>query len=124
VLYFLSKSIFFFYFNYGDTMEHISADELHNRTANFTSDDLVLDVRSPAEFNEGHIEGAQNTPHEEVTSEVDNLKSYKTVYVHCKMGGRAKMAAEALQGAGLENIVCVSDGGMQRWEDMGWSLVK
>jgi hypothetical protein len=34
------------------------------------------------------------------------------------------MAAEALQGAGLENIVCVSDGGMQRWEDMGWSLVK
>jgi phage shock protein E len=124
VLYFLSESIFFFYLNYGDTMEHISAYELHNRTANFTSDDLVLDVRSPAEFNEGHIEGAQNTPHEEVTSEVENLKSYKTVYVHCKMGGRAKMAAEALQGAGLENIVCVSDGGMQRWEDMGWSLVK
>ena len=105
-------------------MEHISADELHNRAATLSSDDLILDVRSPSEFNEGHIEGAQNTPHEEVTSEVETLKSYKTVYVHCKMGGRAKIAAEALQGAGLENIVCVSDGGMQRWTDMDWPVVK
>ena len=105
-------------------MEHISADELYNRTQNLNPDDLILDVRSPAEFNDGHIEGAQNTPHEEVTKEAVDLKKYKTVYVHCKMGGRAKIAAQALQGAGLENIVCVSDGGMKRWEDMGWPLVK
>ena len=105
-------------------MEHISADELHSRTENLSSEDLILDVRSPSEFNDGHIEGAQNTPHEEVTNEVEDLKKYKTVYVHCKMGGRAKMAAEALQGAGLGNIVCVSDGGIQRWSDMGWSLIK
>ena len=105
-------------------MEHISADELHSRIENLSSEDLILDVRSPSEFNDGHIEGAQNTPHEEVTNEVEDLKKYKTVYVHCKMGGRAKMAAEVLQGAGLGNIVCVSDGGIQRWSDMGWSLVK
>ena len=105
-------------------MEHISADELHSRIENLSSEDLILDVRSPSEFNDGHIEGAQNTPHEEVTNEVEDLKKYKTVYVHCKMGGRAKIAAQALQEAGLENIVCVSDGGMQRWEDMGWPLVK
>ena len=113
-----------FFTQYGDTMEHISADELHKRAATLSSDDLILDVRSPSEFNEGHIEGAQNTPHEEVTSEVDSLKSYKTIYVHCKMGGRAKMAAEELQGAGLKNIVCVSEGGMQRWTDMGWPVAK
>ena len=105
-------------------MEHISADELHNRIATLSPEDLILDVRCPSEFNEGHIEGAQNTPHEEVTGEADSLKSHKTVYVHCKMGGRAKMAAEALQGAGLGNIVCVSDGGMLRWIDMGWPVVK
>ena len=89
-----------------------------------SSEDLILDVRSPAEFNDGHIEGAQNTSHEEVTEEVESLKKYKTVYVHCKMGGRAKMAAQSLKEAGLENIVCVGDGGMQRWEDMGWPIVK
>jgi phage shock protein E len=123
-LFTINPYILLFLTNYGDTMEHISADELHNRTPTLSSDDLILDVRSPSEFNEGHIEGAQNTPHEEVTSEVENLKSYKTVYVHCKMGGRAKIAAETLEGAGLENIVCVSDGGMQRWTDMGWPVAK
>lgn len=105
-------------------MEHISVDELHDRTLNLTSEELILDVRSPAEFNAGHIDGAQNTPHEEVLGEAQGLKEYKTIYIHCKMGGRAKMAAETLKGAGLENIICVSDGGMQRWEDMGWPLVK
>ena len=51
-------------------MEHISADELHSRVENLSSEDLILDVRSPSEFNDGHIEGAQNTLHEEVTNEV------------------------------------------------------
>ena len=105
-------------------MEHISADELHNRVENLSSEDLILDVRTASEFYSGHIDGAQNTPHEEVAKEAEVLKKYKTVYVHCKMGGRAKVAAEKLEGAGLDNIVCVSDGGMQRWEDMGWPLVK
>ena len=105
-------------------MEHISADELYKRTQSIGPEDLILDVRSTEEFNSGHIEGAQNTSHEEVSEEVENLKQYKTVYVHCKMGGRAKIASQALEGAGLDNIVCVSNGGMQRWEDMGWPIVK
>ena len=105
-------------------MEYISIDDLHNRIQGLGPDDLILDVRTPSEFQAGHIEGAQNTPHEEVPRIADNLKQYKTVYVHCKMGGRATKAAEALQGAGLENIVCVSDGGMQRWKDMGWPVAK
>ena len=63
-------------------MEHISADEFHNRAQNLNPDDLILDVRSPAEFNDGHIEGAQNTPHEEVAKEAEDLKKYKTVYVY------------------------------------------
>ena len=113
-----------FFLLLGDIMEHISADELHKRITNLNPEDLILDVRSPSEFNEGHVEGAQNTPHDEVANEAEDLKKYKTVYVHCKMGGRAKIAADTLEGAGLENIVCVSDGGMQRWQDMGWSLVK
>ena len=105
-------------------MEHISVNELHDRVQNLTPEYLILDVRSLEEFSAGHIEDAQNTPHEEVTSEAQGLKEYKTVYVHCKMGGRAKIAAETLQGAGLENIICVSDGGMQRWTDMGWPVAK
>ena len=105
-------------------MEHISIDDLHNRIQGLGPDDLILDVRTPEEFQAGHIEGAQNTPHEEVLRTADNLKQYKTVYVHCKMGGRAKMAAQALEETGLSNIVCVGAGGMERWIEMGWALGK
>lgn len=103
-------------------MENIKIDELHNRLDGMNEKHLILDVRSPEEFNEGHIKGAQNTPHEEVQTIADELKNYETVYIHCKMGGRAKMAAQTLSASGLNNIVCVGDGGMQRWRDMGWNL--
>ncbi len=105
-------------------MENISVDELKQRLDSQSNKYLVLDVRTPEEFNEGRIEGARNVPHEEVGSVVDELKDYEMVYVHCKMGGRAKMAAQNLVSAGLQNIVCVGDGGMQKWREMGWPLEK
>ena len=105
-------------------MEIISIDDLHDEVQKMGGNNLILDVRSAEEYSAGHIEGSQNTPHEEVSGIAEDLKGYDKVYVHCKMGGRAKVAAESLQGAGLDNIICVSDGGMQRWEDMGWDLVK
>ncbi len=105
-------------------MQNISIDELHDLVGGLTENHLILDVRSPSEFRDGHIEGAQNTPHDEVGAIVEDLKKYKTVYVHCKMGGRAKAASETLIGSGLDNIVCVGDGGMHRWEEMGWPMAK
>ena len=103
-------------------MEYISVDELHNRIQKHESNDLILDVRTPEEFQTGHIQGAQNTPHKEVVGIAGDLKKFNTVYVHCKMGGGAKIAAQALQASGLNNIVCVGDGGMARWVEMGWVL--
>ncbi len=109
-------------FLYGGVMEIISIDELHDKVLG--EKDLILDVRSPEEYSAGHLEGSQNTPHEEVDSIVEDLKSYDTVYVHCKMGGRAKMASDTLTNAGLKNIVCVGNGGMERWTQMGWPVQK
>jgi rhodanese-related sulfurtransferase len=101
-------------------MKIISIDELHDKLKGMGDNDLILDVRSPEEFNSGHIQGARNEGHESVAEIADELKSYGTVYVHCKMGGRAKMASEALENSGLTNIVCVGNGGMERWGQMGW----
>lgn len=102
-------------------MERISIDKLHDEIVpNMGEDELILDVRSAEEFAEGHIKGARNQDHEQVAQIADELKQYKTVYVHCKMGGRAQKAAEALDIEGLDNIVCVSDGGMHKWVEMGW----
>ncbi len=103
-------------------MEIISVDDLHNKIDRLGDKDLILDVRSPGEFNAGHIKGARNKDHETVAEIADELKEYDTVYVHCKMGGRAKMASEALENAGLTNVICVGNGGMERWGQMGWPV--
>ena len=103
-------------------MEHISMDQLHELMPNLGDNDLILDVRSVAEFNEGHIKGAKNTPHDQVARIADELSIRDKVYVHCKMGGRAQAAAKDLEESGLTNIICVSKDGMQRWEDMGWPV--
>ncbi|MBI5426788.1 MAG: rhodanese-like domain-containing protein [Nitrospinae bacterium] len=103
-------------------MENISIDQLHERVNNLGKDDLILDVRGAGEFESGHIKGARNTPHDQVDSIAGELRNYKTVYVHCKMGGRAKMASQTLRDAGLNNIVCVGEGGMHRWAEKGWPM--
>jgi len=103
-------------------MENISINKLHELVPDMGDQDLILDVRTPEEFLEGHIPGARNQDHETVSPIADELKKYKKVYVHCKMGGRAQKAAEDLEMAGLTNIICVSQGGMQRWMEMGWEV--
>jgi rhodanese-related sulfurtransferase len=105
-------------------MDNITIDQLHDLIGKLDHSSLILDVRSAEEFEEGHIKGAKNTPHEEVDSIVDELRNCKTVYVHCKMGGRAQIASQTLRDAGLTNIVCVNRGGMQRWQDQGWPVEK
>ena len=103
-------------------MENISIDELHELIPEFGEEEVILDVRTPEEFSQGHIQGARNKDHESVGSISEELKNYKTVYVHCKMGGRAQKAAGDLEMAGLTNIICVSQGGMHRWMEMGWEV--
>ncbi|MDH5762480.1 MAG: rhodanese-like domain-containing protein [Nitrospinota bacterium] len=103
-------------------MEHISIDELHELFSDIGENDLVLDVRTPTEYAQGHIPGSRNQDHESVDLIAEDLRRYDKVYVHCKMGGRAQKAAQDLESAGLTNIVCVSQGGMHRWVEMGWEV--
>jgi len=105
-------------------MENINVDQLHDLLPDLGENDLILDVRSVSEFNEGHISGARNVPHDEVRPIADELSKYSKVYVHCKMGGRAQAAAEDLANSGLSNIVCVNKEGMKRWVEMGWPIEK
>jgi len=60
-------------------MEKISVDKLHDLLPDLSPDELVLDVRTPAEFAEGHIQGARNVDHEKVAEVAEDLKQYKTV---------------------------------------------
>lgn len=77
---------------------------------------LLLDVRSPEEYQGGHIPGSVNIPHTELDNKsADEFEDYSDVYVYCQMGGRAGMAADLLARKGLKNIHCINENGMAYW---------
>jgi rhodanese-related sulfurtransferase len=101
---------------------HISLIEFYNLHRNLASGEIILDVRRPEEYAEAHIKGAKNIPVDQLAGHLDELKQYKTIYIHCKRGGRAKTAFEALSAAGLKNMLCVHDAGMDAWIENGYPI--
>ncbi len=84
---------------------------------------LMLDVRTPAEFEEAHIEGSVLHPLTDLNP--DKVRSMaegrENCFVICRSGNRAKQAAEKLAAAGLHNVQ-VLEGGVQAWESIGLPL--
>ncbi|WP_188037068.1 FAD-dependent oxidoreductase [Actinotalea sp. JY-7885] len=66
---------------------------------------LVLDVRSRAEYDRGHLEGALNIPHTELRARLDEVRDAaggRPVSVHCASGVRSHIATRVLLAAGLD----------------------
>ena len=77
---------------------------------------IILDVRRPDEFAEGHILGAINVPNEEIgTAEISELPDKsQLILVYCRSGRRSKEASEKLVKLGYTNIV--EFGGILDWK--------
>ena len=77
---------------------------------------IILDVRRPDEYAEGHIPGAINVPNEEIgTTEIAELPNKsQMILVYCRSGRRSKEASEKLTKLGYTNIV--EFGGIQDYE--------
>ena len=99
----------------GDTSEISARDVL--AFAGQTDAPLVLDVRSAEEFAGGHVPGAVNVSHEQVTARIGELDSTREVVVYCERGMRADKAAEVLSGAGFR--VRHLTGDMSGWREQG-----
>jgi len=66
-------------------------------------DPMIIDVRSPFEYEQGHIQRSVNIPVNELKKKLGDIKrSGSPVIVVCRSGARSKMAAEFLQQAGVE----------------------
>ena len=81
---------------------------------------LILDVRTPAEFQAGHIAGAVNLPHDQLAQRITELgvSPSDEVVVHCQSGRRAGMAEATLREAGYTNVRDLS-GHMRAWKQAG-----
>ncbi len=72
-----------------------------------------IDVRSPEEFNEGHLQGAVNVPHEQIASQIARISPDKNapVNLYCRSGRRAEVALQELKKLGYTNVT--NHGGYQ-----------
>ncbi|MCB9595859.1 MAG: rhodanese-like domain-containing protein [Sandaracinaceae bacterium] len=102
-------------------MQSIDTRELHARHLDETG--TILDVRGPDEFAQGHVQGALNVPHDQVDGRLAEIPKDRPVLVHCAMGGRAQRAAAVLEAAGYE-VICVTNGGMREWAELGFPTVR
>jgi len=68
---------------------------------------LILDVRTPEEYAQGHLDNALLIPHSQITSRIDELGSNKDqqIVVYCAVGGRAAKAEKILRDHGFSNIL-------------------
>jgi rhodanese-related sulfurtransferase len=85
-----------------------------------------VDVRSPENYAEGHIQGARNVPLEKIkageTKSLEKLKDAPIVLV-CDHGNTAKQGAVALEKAGFSQA-SVLQGGMFAWKNASFPVSK
>ena len=66
---------------------------------------VLLDVRSPQEYREGHIPGSQNVPLQQLDKVEEVTENKDTVlYVYCHSGARSRQAVSLLQAMGYTNV--------------------
>ena len=84
---------------------NITAEEA-KRIMDSEEDYIILDTRTEAEYDEGHIPGAIVIPHDEIAdrAEEELPDKERSILVYCRSGRRSKLAAEALVELGYTNI--------------------
>lgn len=97
----------------------IPAEELAARIASGDAP-LILDVRTPGEFADGHLPGARNLPHDTLADRLNALGVAKSdeIVVHCHSGRRAEVAESILREAGYTNVRDLT-GHWQEWKRAG-----
>lgn len=105
-------SMFNFFKN---SVKSISASEAHKRLLE-DKNIVLLDVRTPEEYNEVHIPNSISLPLERIKSEIANVVKDKDteIFVYCQSGRRAAEACILLVSMGYTNVRNM--GGIADWE--------
>lgn len=79
---------------------------------------VLIDVREPGDYEEGHIEGAINIPIRDLAQSLDLIPTDRPVIVYCASGWRAGMAYSTLRLMGYDNVSAWAPG----WA--GWTAAE
>lgn len=93
----------------------ISSTEVQQILSTSSSTALIIDVRTPEEFSNGHIPKAINIPLQVLKDSIlsKNLDKHTKIILYCSTGVRSKKAGEILDSIGFHNIYQL--GGINKW---------
>lgn len=96
-------------------IRHVSMDDIV-KIMDENKDYVIVDVRTPDEYKEGHIPNAINIPNETINETVyDKLKDKnQLILIYCRSGSRSRQAAYKMQKLGYTNLV--DFGGIINWK--------
>ncbi len=86
-------------------------DQLHKISVG----DILLDVRTQAEFLAGHIDNAINIPIDELRQRINELPNEKSIFIYCEAGLRGYLAQRMLKQNGFQHVNNLS-GGYKLWQ--------
>ncbi len=104
------------------TGQHLAARDFSNALGEPGT--IVLDVRTPAEFDGGHLPQAQMIDFEaaDFATRIAALDKNATYAVYCRSGSRSNAAMEQMAAAGFKNVYDLG-GGIGAWQTMGGPMV-
>ncbi len=85
----------------------------------------LIDVRTPEEYAEGHLENAVNVNYlsDDFAEKISDYKKRKPIYIYCRSGNRSGKAALVMDSLGFKKILDL-EGGVLGWQAAGKPLVK
>ena len=86
---------------------------------------VLVDLRSPNLFKDGHIAGARNLPGDQIAADPKALEKLaaKTVVLYCDNGATTGAAQRTLARAGVKNVFSLR-GGLSAWQQENLPVVK
>ena len=79
-----------------------------------TKEAILIDVRTPVEYYNGHIPGVENIPLDELGRRISEVPKDKKVVLICRTGSRSAEGTKLLRSKGMTNVFN-SIGGMSTW---------
>ena len=106
-----------------DSVHHVDAREAQKLMTDKSV--VVLDIRTPQEFNQGRIAGAKNIDFlaPDFEQRIDTLDKSKSYLVHCASGGRSTHSLALFKKHSFQSVYHL-DGGIKAWQKAGLPVDK
>jgi len=104
-----------------DVVSLISPEELNSKTNAIQ----LVDVRTPQEYNDGHLKNAENINFYDTNflDQMSKLDKKKDLYLYCRSGNRSGKAAKKLEKMGFTKVYDL-EGGIINWNKKSLEVIK